>query len=302
MKPELIIDAPILNTKQIWVKKINKPHFDHPFHFHEFCELVWVKKGLGKLIIGDYVGNFSDGELIMVAPHLPHLWRCDALFYENKKNLFTNAVVLYFPLELVTTMTDDTYSMALYKQFITRSNRGLRFYGKTREVIIEKVKIICDSEGLEQLGHFLQIINILIKTSEYKLLTSLSFKSIQNENDMKCFNEVYDFLLKNFHRDIRLKEVANICNMTSNAFCRFFKLKTQKTFIRFLNEIRIGHACALLQNANNSIINICYDCGYNNPVNFYKSFKLITNKTPKEYRMHFEYKDNSTSLMSINRH
>ncbi|MCW3115454.1 MAG: transcriptional regulator, partial [Segetibacter sp.] len=54
MKPELIIDAPILNKKEIWVKKINKPHFDHPFHFHQLCELVWVEKSYGKLIIGDY--------------------------------------------------------------------------------------------------------------------------------------------------------------------------------------------------------------------------------------------------------
>ncbi len=296
MKPELIVDAPILNKKEIWVKKIYKPHFDHPFHFHQFCELVWVEKSYGKLIIGDYVGNFSDGELIMVAPNLPHLWQCDPVFYKKKKELYTNAVGLYFPQEFVTSITDDPYSINLYKQLLKKAQRGLRFYGKSREMIVEKIKAICNAEGLEQLGYFLHVINILIKTSEYKLLAGLSYKSIQNENDMNRFNEVYQFLLKNFHRDIMLNEVARICNMAPSAFCRFFKLKTQKTFTRFLNEIRIGHACVLLQNDNNSINNICYECGYNNPVNFYKFFKLITNKTPKEYRIHFEqYKGDAIS-------
>jgi AraC-like DNA-binding protein len=290
MKPELIIDAPILNKKEIWVKKINKPHFDHPFHFHQLCELVWVEKSYGKLIIGDYVGSFSEGEVILVAPQLPHLWQCDPIFYTNKKELYTNAVGLYFPQAFVTTITDDPNITGSYKQLLTKAQRGLRFYGKTKDVIIEKIKAICNTEAFEQLGYFLHIIDILIKTSEYELLAGLNYKSIQNENDMTRFNEVNQFLLKNFNRDISLGEVAKICNLTPNAFCRFFKLKTQKTFIRFLNEIRIGHACVLLQNQNNTINDIIYECGFNNPINFYKFFKQITNKTPKEYRVNFDQK------------
>jgi AraC-like DNA-binding protein len=105
---------------------------------------------------------------------------------------------------------------------------------------------------------------------------------------MERFNDVYQFLLRNFSRDIMLEEVARICNMTPNAFCRYFKQKTQKTFTRFLNEIRIGHARKLLQNENYSIKDICYECGYNNPVNFFSFFKQITGQTPKAFRQNMK--------------
>ena len=81
-----------------------------------------------------------------------------------------------------------------------------------------------------------------------------------------------------------LEEVARVCNMSSNSFCRFFKQKTQKTFTFFLNELRIGHAKKLLQNENYSIKDICYECGYNNPVHFFNIFKRIVKQTPKEFR------------------
>jgi YesN/AraC family two-component response regulator len=61
-------------------------------------------------------------------------------------------------------------------------------------------------------------------------------------------------------------------------------MRSQKTFIRFLNDLRISHACKLLQNENYSVIDTCYESGFNTPVNFFKFFKLISGKTPKEYR------------------
>ena len=288
MKPELIVDAPIIGEKKIWVKKIYKPHFDHPFHFHKLCELTWVENGHGKLIIGDFVGNFAEGELILASPELPHIWQCDPVYYKKKKKLYTKAIGLYFPLEFINRVTDDTASISLYNDLMHRAERGLRFHGQTRLKIIEKVKEVTQCSGLVQLCTFLQIIDMLSKSKESIALASIGYKSSTNENDMERFNDVYQFLLRNFSRDIMLEEVARICNMTPNAFCRYFKQKTQKTFTRFLNEIRIGHARKLLQNENYSIKDICYECGYNNPVNFFSFFKQITGQTPKAFRQNMK--------------
>jgi len=286
MKPELIVDAPILGEKKIWVKKVDKPYFDHPFHFHKLCELTWIEKSHGKLIIGDYVGNFSEGEIILSSPELPHLWRCDPVYYKSNKNLFTKAVGLYFPIELANRVSDDGPGIHRYNELMQRAERGLRFYGKTRAVINGKMKELVDANGLLQLGIFLQIIDILSRSEEYEFLASVGYKRSPDINDIERFNEVYQFLLKNFQRDIMLEEVARICNMTPNSFCRFFKQKTQKTFTLFLNELRIGHAKKLLQNENYAIKDICYECGYNNPVHFFNLFKRIVKQTPTAFRQH----------------
>lgn len=284
MRPELIIDAPILNEKKIWVKKIYKPHFDHPFHFHKLCELTWIEKSHGKLIIGDYVGNFSEGEVILSSPELPHLWQCDPAYYKKNKDLYTKAIGLYFPIELISRITDDIPAIHRYNDLMLRTERGLRFVGNTRRIINSKMRELSEASSLQQLGIFIQVIDILSQSDEYEILASIGYKKSYNINDIERFNEVYQFLLKNFQKDIMLEEVASICNMSPNSFCRFFKQKTQKTFTAFLNELRIGHAKKLLQNENYTIKDICYECGFNNPVHFFSIFKRIVKQTPKEFR------------------
>lgn len=284
MKPELIVDAPILGQKKIWVKKIRKPYFDHPFHFHKLCELTWIEKGHGKLIIGDYVGNFSEGEIILSSPELPHLWKCDAAFYQGNRDIYTQAVGLYFPADLINRISDETSINNNYNKLIQNAERGLRFYGGTRKIINQKMKTLIKAGGLQQLGIFLEIIDTLLSSVEFKFLASPGYKKSADLNDMERFNDVYQFLLNNFQRDIKLEEIAGICNMAPNSFCRFFKQKTQKTFTLFLNELRIGHAKKLLQNENIPIKDICYECGYNNPVNFFSFFKQIVKQTPKQFR------------------
>jgi AraC-like DNA-binding protein len=284
MKAELIVDAPIVGKKEIWVKKIHKSHFDHPFHFHQVCELVWVEKGFGKLIIGDYFGNFSEGELVLEGPELPHLWQCDKLFYGKKKNLYTKATGIYFPPAFILNLTDNAKVITATMELLKKAQRGLRIKGNAKEQIIQHIKALSDCTGYQMLSHFFSILHTLTHTTEYEYLAGVGYKNTKTDFDLNRFTKVYQFLLNNFHRDIMLSEIAAVCNMTPNAFCRYFKSKTEKTFSRFLNEIRISHACKMLQNERNTIDSICYDCGYNNPTNFFKFFKLITNKTPKEYR------------------
>jgi AraC-like DNA-binding protein len=283
MKAELIVDAPIDNQKKVWVKIIQKPHFDHPLHYHKLCELTWIEKGYGKLIIGDYVGDFMEGELIFEGPGLPHLWKSDNIFY-SKNDFITKAIAIYFSPEFLLSIIEGADSREKWNDILIKSERGLRLFGNTKVLLISLITKIVSSKGLERIGLFLQALGVILRTNEYDMLASANYQNTFNEQDMDRFNLVYQFLLNNFERDIKIEEVASLCNMTATSFCRFFKSKTQKTFIQFLNEIRIGHACKLLQNENKSVSDVCYESGFNSPVNFFNFFKLITNRTPAEYR------------------
>lgn len=283
MKAELIVDAPIVGQKRIWTKEIHYPHFDHPFHFHQLGELVWIEKGHGKLIMGDYVGDYHEGDLMLIGPEMPHLLQSDAIYYK-KLNLITKAIAIYFPQDLIIQITDDTDSISHYQKLMKRAQRGMRFFGDIKTLTLDKIDILRTSTGLSRIGIFLQIVDILSKATDYESLASVTYHTSFDEKDMKRFNDVYQFLLKNFASDITLKEVAEISHMSPNSFCRFFKSKTQKTFVQFLNEIRIGNACKLLQSDNHSLKEICYLSGYNNPTSFHTAFKQIMKMTPIEYR------------------
>lgn len=282
MKPQLI-DVNLSGTKTIQIKKVDQFYLDTPFHFHHLCELVWVEKSYGKRIVGDNVDNFDDGDLVLMGPNLPHIWQNDEVFMRKKKGYWVKATVIYFPADFLLNLTDEQNIIGPTQELIKRSSRGLKINGTTKTKVSTILSHISEEEGFKKIIHFLQAIDILSQSQEYEYLASISFKNQFDEKDTGRINKVYQFLMQNFHRDIELQEVSSLCNMTPNAFCRFFKSRTQKSLTQFLNELRIGHACKLLQNEDYSMADVCYECGYNNTTNFNKFFKSITGKTPSAY-------------------
>ena len=149
MKAELIVDADIVGKKRIFIKKLKKPYFNHPLHFHQFCELVWIQKGHGKIIIGDYVGDFAEGELIMEGAGLPHLWKSDEAFYKKRKGNFWVAL---YENEVVGTIALVDFSpdeAALRKMFVHRHHRGKE--NGVGQKLLDELKNWCRKKGISKL-------------------------------------------------------------------------------------------------------------------------------------------------------
>ena len=78
-----------------------------------------------------------------------------------------------------------------------------------------------------------------------------------------------------------------VFSFPSKAFCNYFKRRTQKTYIDFLNEIRVGYACSQLLETNEPVIDICYSSGYNTMAHFHRQFLKLKGLTPLQYRKSF---------------
>lgn len=283
MKPELIEISPS-GIKTVKIKRVETNSLIASFHFHELCELVWIEKSNGKRIVGDNIGNFEDNDLVLMGPDLPHIWQNDNNLSDKKSKV--KSTVIYFPPDFLLGLTDDQNTLTTVRDLIRKAGRGLRFYGKTNKEVTRILTKLPQKKGIDKIVSFLKIVETLSLSNEYEYLASISFKNPYDEKDTNRINKVYQFLIQNFQRDINLKEVADLCNMTTNSFCRFFKDRSQKSLTQFVNEIRIGHACKLLQNVEYSISEVCYASGYNNLTNFNKFFKLITGMKPSQYRGH----------------
>ena len=123
-----------------------------------------------------------------------------------------------------------------------------------------------------------------LAAAEYSVLSSYGFSNVLNEEKVKRMNKVFKYITINYKENITLESIAEIAHMTPQAFCKYFKERTHKTFIEFVNEVRIGHACKLLFEDNYNILQICYESGFNNLSNFNRQFKKITGTSPIEYR------------------
>ena len=146
-----------------------------------------------------------------------------------------------------------------------------------------------EKDSIEHIITLFKIIHLLSTTAEYSLLSKSNYVNHFQSRENERINEVYEFLIKNFKREISLAEVAGIAAMNPNAFCRFFKSRTQKSLTQFVNEIRIGHACKLIGDNKESITQIAYGCGFNNVSNFNHFFKLIKKMSPREYKKELDF-------------
>lgn len=288
MKPILIKVAPFTDN-QITIIERCDPYFNTPFHFHPECELVYVTESFGKRIVGDRIENFKAGDMVFLGPNIPHVWYNDEIYYKELAELRARSVVVYFPRDI---FGEKFYSLPETRrlgELYQRAQRGMRITGKTSQQLSAEIKALPHKQGLDRIISLLKILKSLSETKDFYYLASVGYSHSYNAKDNPKIDEVFQYVMNNFTREISLQEVARITNLAPQSFCRFFKGRTKKSFVQFLNEVRIGHACRMLSEGDWTIAEVAYASGYKNLSNFNRFFKAIVGKTPKEYKNEFRF-------------
>ena len=265
------------------------PFFNTPFHFHPECELVYILEGNGKRIVGDSVEPFHAGDLVFLGPNIPHVWYSDEAHRNQETILRSRAIVIYFNNGLFGKNFYNLHETQCLKQLFHKAERGMRINGHSNKSLYELVAEMPHRKNLDRITGLLQILQMLATTKEYDLLAGIGYQHAYDAKDNHKIDEVFQFVSQHFSRHITLEEMAGLCNLTPQSFCRFFKKRTQKTFVDFVNEFRISHARKLLsENDDMSISEIAYACGFNNISYFIKAFKTITGITPREHKKNLQ--------------
>lgn len=260
------------------------PHIEVPWHQHPEFELIYIEKSRGTLIVGDCIDNFKDGDLIFIGPNTPHVMKNDDSYYEKKSELRAIAWVIHFKKDSFGKEFFHLPEMYRIKKFLTKSFQGVRIEGSSKYKIIQHLKTLHSSEFAQRILVLLQILQILAQSDDLEYLASDNFvETFQQRSNQKLY-QIYEYVSKNFQKKIELDEAAKIANMSKTAFCRFFKSKTKKTFTAFLNEMRINYAKKLLAEGRLTVSQIAYECGFNSPSYFNKTFKLSTEKSPLQFK------------------
>lgn len=290
MKPQfqkIIVDQ----GSSFIARELNLPRFDSEFHFHPEYELKYVCQSKGIRFIGDSIENFQEGDLILLGPNIPHYWNNDPIYHENR-NLKVKALLVMFSENFLGENFFLLPEMAPVRELLKRAKGGICFPNSEISEIPTKLKQLITSEGPSKIMLFLDILYQLTKAENRPLLTKTFVAELPLMNytnhSVERLKKVHEYVLANFQNKINIQDVAEIANMSSYAFCKYFKKSTVKTFMTFLCELRICHAKKLLiQKEELPISDICYDSGFDNLSNFNRKFKEITYMTPKEYRRHY---------------
>lgn len=254
------------------------PNDEAFWHFHPELEIVYIEDGSGKRHIGSHISYYKKGDLIMIGPNLPHFGFTDRLAKSQ------NEIVIQMKEDFLGKTFFDIPEMVHVKRLFERSQSGIRFHGNTKRWVGERMNDMVHMNHVERLTTFLTILNDLATTEEYTNLNAGTVGFNIQPQDNERIRLIYRYVRKNFQDEISIAEVAQLISMTEPAFCRYFKKVTKKTFISFLNEFRVVHACKLLAEEHMSVSDICFAAGFNNFSHFAKNFKKITGHTPSGYR------------------
>jgi AraC-like DNA-binding protein len=271
-------------VRSVTVHELKESHFDPNWHFHPHYQLFTVLEGTGKRLIGDSIQTFEPGDTVFLGPDIPHLWRSDPAYFGGSPELVTHGIVLYFQEDFLGKDFFEKPEMLHLKQLLIDSKRGIAYKGEMRAHIREELLELRNTEGFLGILRLLILLNKLAHSTCGSPIASYGYVNTYKVSETERMQKVHNYVLQHFAQEIRLGDVASLAGMSEAAFCRYFKARSNKTFIDFVNEIRIGHACKLLLEDQWTIAQIAYDSGFDSLSNFNRNFKRYIGHTPREYK------------------
>lgn len=272
--------AILLDSESFYVERKKVPYFGSNWHYHEEHELFYAIKGEGVRIIGDNMNHFSGSELVMIGSGLPHLYKN----HEKDKNSSADYIIVKFtdlfrntPLLSLPEFTDIA-------NFINLSKRGIIFSESTINKVKKPLIKLAESTGADRVINLLVVLKTLSAETNYQFIASEDFHLKIGTKGEGRIQKVIDFIGENYYQDITLEGLAEVANMTTNSFCRYFKSRTGKTAFEFIREYRVNKACQMLINGKKTITDICFDTGFNSFSSFNRIFKNLKNISATEYK------------------
>ncbi|MBA6154775.1 AraC family transcriptional regulator [Gelidibacter maritimus] len=252
--------------------------FYDQLHQHEEIQVSYIIEGEGKLIVGDTINFYKPNDILVIGSYLPHLLKSDTSVYKTSKMLS-----LFFTKDSFGEKFFELEETKSLQPLFTRATHGLKVISDKEDM----AKLFLKLRSSNKLDQFLILLELLkmASTCEYKSLSSFIYDKQYTDYEGNRMRNIFEFTMSHFNTNITLEAVSEKANMTKNAFCKYFKKRTNKTYFQFLTELRVEHATKLLLSKNKfTIAEIAYESGFKNISNFNRQFKEIKKNTPSDFR------------------
>ena len=254
-----------------------------PLHWHKKTELMHVHHGTCLLTIGNETYPAKGGDLFCInAEELHRITSEDAtLEYSTfifQPDLFSFAIsdqaqLLLQPLidgrmQFPTCITDAAVKTTL-QPLLHRILQAAEEKAVGYELLVKAVLLQLTAELLYQ--------GLLLPTDPITLEAS--------RNQRERMKKILTYLKQHMTEPLTLSSLADTFHMSEKYFSRYFRNATGQTFTAYLNTIRMNHACQLLLETDDTVLEIALECGYENVSYFIRLFGNLMHCTPLQYRL-----------------
>lgn len=250
------------------------------WHYHDEYELHLITCTSGKAFVGDWIGPFQPGHLVLTGPRLPHNWVSMDM---PEGGVAQRDLVIQFPHDPLVQAAQTIPELREVLPLLDRAKFGIEFFGlsETAEQHWRRVK---SARGLRRLTAFCDYLADLVACTDYRLLSSVQLQSKDDETSIDRIHDVVSRITERLADDHSASALAAELGMSESRFSRFFRKATGNTFTDFVNRVRVSRACQLLMDTDQQVTHICYEVGFNNVANFNRRFLEIKGMTPTEFR------------------
>ncbi|HMX11689.1 MAG TPA: AraC family transcriptional regulator [Burkholderiaceae bacterium] len=254
------------------------------WHYHDEYELHLIVATSGKAFVGDWIGQFQPGHLVLTGPRLPHNWVSMDM---PEGGVEQRDLVIQFPHDPLVSAAAVIPELAEVLPMLERAKHGIEFFdlGERAQAHWQRVK---SARGARRFAAFCEFLADLSASTDYRLLSSVQLQSEDDDESLDQIDAVVSRITEHLSQPFSAADIATELGMSESRFSRFFRRATGNTFTDFVNRVRINRACQLLMETDKLITHICYEVGFNNVANFNRRFLEIKGMTPSEFRKQAE--------------
>lgn len=274
----------ILKNNSLTVYGGNDSFICESQHFHKETQFTLIIDGEGTLYLNRYKQRFKPGDTFLIRAYEPHRFKSDTARSECQKCI--KAIHILFDSEKHFKESVEFIEMESIRDFLLeKENYQIITPPDTARLIRRRFRDVQETSGLSRLLTFFDLLSIvsLSPSEQWKSLSSgLQRGRPANVADERI-QKVFAYAKENYAQKISLQEIAAVANLAPEYFCKYFKGKVMLTWGTFIDKVRVHEVCKRLIANNNSISAAAYSCGFNSLTTFYRTFKRVTGRSPKEY-------------------
>lgn len=253
------------------------------WHFHPEYELHLIVATRGRYFVGDFIGEFEPGNLVLTGPNLPHNWVSDI---PKEATVPLRCRIVQFTEQFVGGLQAALPELAGLQPLFERSRRGVLFSKATSRQVAPLMLELMEAQGVRRIELFLLILGLLGRGQDARALASASYLPDPSGYMSVGINKALAFIRENLTRPFTEADLAAIAGQSTSAFSRAFRRHTGMSLVQYVKRLRINLACQILMSDEQAqITDICYDVGFNNLSNFNRQFRAEKGMTPSRFRM-----------------
>lgn len=248
-------------------------------HFYNNWELSYVLTGSGTRTIGEHTEPFRSGEIILIPPNIPHVWRFTP--DDTDADGYIANISVYFDTPALESLGILIPELSGVMGRIEQLDHAVSYTGEKLNAIQQ---LMFSMRGKTPVDRVPLMMELLIEISDVADSIYAGKRSCLTRTERRL-EAVRVYCACNYSRQITLDEISRHVGMNKSAFCTFMRNNTDSSFSEYLNDIRLEKARTMLFNTDHSISGIAVDCGFQNVTYFNRLFKKRFNLTPKEIRI-----------------